>query len=273
MNTQFNDVNVRTPFVLPDMVEGDFTSDELSEDMDGLQLGFQRAKIPGGGVTQFELPGDDPEHPRYVECLEGVIVYNHYSNAYWPEGSEYDDNTPPLCQAVFGEVGYGEPGGLCVDCMLNQFGSVSKGNGKACKNMRVLYLLQSGEFVPLQLSLPPTSIKPFKDFVSGLMARRRAVFGSVVRIGLKKETSNGFTYSVATFQRLYDFSGEELNSIRAYANGFREQAKAMLHQRAELNKAAADNAIEMDSTPLQLPDNDTHFAAGVIDGERERLPA
>ena len=40
-------------FLLPDMVEGDFTSEELSEDMEGIQLSFRRAKIPGGGVTQL----------------------------------------------------------------------------------------------------------------------------------------------------------------------------------------------------------------------------
>lgn len=260
-------------FLLPDMVEGDFTSEELSEDMEGIQLSFRRAKIPGGGVTQFELPGDDPEHPQYTDSLEGVILYHHTSNAYWPEGSEYDDNTPPMCQSVFGKIGYGEPGGVCEACPLNQYGSVSKGNGKACKNMRALYLLQSGEYVPIQLMLPPTSLRPFNDFASAVfMNRRRAIYGSVVKISLKKETSNGFTYGVATFRKLYDFTGEELQKVKAYAEGFRQQAKMMLEQRVEANKAAAENVVEVASAPLQLPDNDAHFTGAIIDGEREPLP-
>lgn len=272
-NQNSNTATTFTPFILPEMIEGDFTNDELSEDMDGLQLSFQRVKIPGGGVLQFELPGDDPEHPNYIDSLEGVILYNHSSNAYWPEGSEYDDNTPPLCQSVFGKIGYGEPGGICADCVLNQFGSVSKGNGKACKNMRVLYLLQSGEYVPIQLTLPPTSIRPFNDFVSAVcLARKRAIFGSVIRIGLKRESSNGFTYSVATFRKLYDFTGEELLKIKNYANVFRDQAKTMLEQRVEANKALAETGVEIGSAPLQLPDNDAHFVGAIIDGEREELP-
>lgn len=261
-------------FVLPDMAEGDFSSEELTEDMEGLQMSFRRVKIPAGGSLQFEVPSDDPDRPAYTDYLEGVILYNHASNAYWPEGSEFDDNTPPLCQAVFGNVGYGEPGGLCADCMLNQYGTVSKGNGKACKNMRVLYLLQSGEFMPIELSLPPTSIRPFNDFVSGVcLARKRAIFGSVVRIGLRRESSNGFTYSVATFRKVYDFTGEELAGIKEYATTFRNQAKLSLEQRVESYKALAEGGVETADGPLQLPDNDAHFTGDVIDGDRDELPA
>ena len=44
----------RTPFLLPDTVAGsDFSQAELAEDMDGLNLGFQRVKIPGSGMLFF----------------------------------------------------------------------------------------------------------------------------------------------------------------------------------------------------------------------------
>lgn len=46
-------------FVLPAMAESEFSSAELAEDMDGLQMSFQRVKIPAGGTIQFELPSDD----------------------------------------------------------------------------------------------------------------------------------------------------------------------------------------------------------------------
>ena len=48
-------------FILPDMVGGEFAQSDLAEDMDGLAVQFQRVKIPGGGVLQFEVPGDDPD--------------------------------------------------------------------------------------------------------------------------------------------------------------------------------------------------------------------
>lgn len=224
-NTMVNEALAeRTAFIIPKVSDSKFSSAELADDMDGLQLSFQRAKIPGGGVLQFELPGEDPENPDYVQTLEGVILFNHSANSYWPAGSEYDDNTPPQCQSVDGKVGYGDPGGICEACDYNKFGSDPNGGGKACKNMRVLYLLRSGEMMPIQLSLPPTSIRPFTTFVnSAFLLRGRRVCSGLVQIGLRKGASNGFTYSVATFKKLRDFEGEELAQVCAYADSFRDQ--------------------------------------------------
>lgn len=274
MNNQINEAMMERKFILPQVVESSFTTEELSEDMDGLRLSFQRVKIPGGGALQFEIPSDDPENPDYAKFLEGVILFNHASNAYWAEGEEYSDNDPPLCQSMDGKLGHGVPGGLCVNCAYNTFGS--SGRGKACKNMRVLYLLRSGDYMPIQLSLPPTSIRPFNNFVNqAFLLRRRGVCSAVVQIGLKKANNGTQDYSVATFKKLYDFEGEELQQIRAYADQFREQAKEMLSQRASETEAAAAEAIEMGTIPRSLPDNEDHFAIGasVIDGEREPLPA
>ena len=152
-------METKTLFQIPQLLDGDaFTSEDLADDMEGLRLSFTRIKIPGGGHLQFEIPSGNPDVPDYAPYLEGVILYSHNSNAYWPEGSEYDDDQPPLCQSFDGKVGYGEPGGTCADCVLNQFGSDGNNKGKACKNMRMLYLLRSGEYMPIQIALPPTKI-------------------------------------------------------------------------------------------------------------------
>ena len=275
-NTMVNEALAeRTAFIIPEVSDSKFSSAELADDMDGLQLSFQRAKIPGGGVLQFELPGEDPENPDYVQTLEGVILFNHSANSYWPAGSEYDDNTPPQCQSVDGKVGYGDPGGICEACDYNKFGSDPNGGGKACKNMRVLYLLRSGEMMPIQLSLPPTSIRPFTTFVnSAFLLRGRRVCSGLVQIGLRKGSSNGFTYSVATFKKLRDFEGEELAQVCAYADSFRDQIKQTLSERASQNEAQAGDGVERVSASRVMPDNGDHFAiGGVIDGERDLLPA
>ena len=67
--------------------------------------------------------------------------------------------------------------------------------------MRDIYLLRSGEYMPLLISLPPTSIKPFKEFLNrAFVYRRRATYGSLIQIGLKKENNGSNDYSVATFR-------------------------------------------------------------------------
>ena len=262
-------------FLLPTMVEGDFSKEELAEDMDGMQMSFQRVKIPAGGVVQFEIPSDDPENPDYIKTLEGVILHHHASCAYWPEGSEYDDDATPLCSSVDGKVGVGEPGILCATCPMNQFGSGKEGRGKACKNMRQLYLLRSGDYMPMQVTLPPTSLSPFREFMNqAFVLRRRTSFSSVVQIGLKKASNGTNDYSVATFKKLYDFEGEDLAQIRAYANSFKEQIKLSLQQRATVQDEQRHTGCDYEGPVLPASEKSEHFCiSGEIDGEREALPA
>ncbi len=280
MNTQSTAMMERTPFLLPDVAANNdgFTKEELAQDIEGLQLGFQLVKIPSGGQLQFELTGEDPDNPAYARYLEGIILYSHNANAYWAGGKNDSENTPPDCQSMDGKIGYGCPGGLCADCAYNRFGSDTDpkgtGRGKACKNQRIIYLLRSGEVMPIQLSLSPTSLRPYSDFVNAaFVARRRGVCGSVVQIGLKKRSNGKDDYSVATFKRLYDFTGEELAQVRAYANSFKEQIEMILAQRAENIETEAGNGVEMERPPRVMPENEGHFEIGAeINGDRDELP-
>ena len=265
-------VDVYQDFILPTALDSDFSSEDLADDMDGLQMTMQRVKIPGGGNLQFEIRSDDPDNPDYERKLVGVILYHHLANAYWPDGSEYDDNVPPFCQSFDGKQGYGEPGGVCAACAFNQFGSTANGSGKACKNMRQIYLLRSGEYLPLQLSLPPTSLRPFNDFMNlAFVARRRPSYSAIVEIGLKRAESGGYTYSVATFRKVRDLEGEGLAAVKGYAANFKEQVKSLLAQRVENYKSDVESLTG--TAPLELADNGDHFSyPGVIDGERDELP-
>ena len=119
-------------FILPTPMDDSVSATDLSEDMEGLRLTFPKVKIPGGGVLQFEMASDNPDRPDYIPELEGILLFNHSANAYWQEGAEYDNDTPPLCQSVDGKIGHGDPGGLCASCGFNAFGSAENGRGKAC---------------------------------------------------------------------------------------------------------------------------------------------
>lgn len=268
-------------FMLPEMLESDFTSEELADDYAGLQLSFQRVKIPGGGSLQFEMPGDDPEDPDYVKTIEGVIVYSHPASAYWPEGLEYDDTVTPLCSSVDGVSGCGTPGGACAMCELNKYGTATdgKGNtakGKACKNMRHLYILRNGEYMPIMLALPPTSLKPYSDFVNAcFVTRRRPTYASIVQIGLKKAENGSNTYSVATFKKIADFTGEQLAQIKAYSTDFRVQIKEILKQRAQNLANADSDALYEENTDYTSSEDGEHFEItgnDVINGDSDDLP-
>ena len=187
-------------------------------------------------------------------------------------------NTVPLCSTVDGKQGYGTPGGACAACELNRYGTATDGKGKACKNMRILYLLQDGDYIPLQLSLPPTSLRPFNDFMNAaFVARRRPAWSSVVQIGLKRVDNGNNTYSVATFRKVEDLQPEQVGEFRAFVESFRQQAKEMLKNRAELSAAreGEEDQYATANTEYAVADSGQHFCisgADVIDGEREELP-
>lgn len=260
------------PFTLPALVESDFSADDLAADMDGLNLSFPRVKIPAGGSIQFELPTDDPDNPEYSRTLVGVLIHNHPACAYWAEGSDDEENNPPVCSSLDGKVGIGYPGGTCATCEMNKYGTSTKGRGKACKNMRVLYLLRNGEYMPLQINLPPTSLRSFQDFIQkAFILRRRGSCGSLIMISLKKE-NNGNDYSVAVFRRLYDFAGEELAQILAYSANFKEQIAQMQAQQAEAMQEQRNDLEDIEEADV-LPDSGEPFVIGqTIDGDRDGLP-
>lgn len=278
--TYNNETALTTPqeFILPGMMNNGFSAEDIGDDFDGLRLSFQRIKIPGGGALQFEIPGDNPEDPDYDKTIVGVILYNHSANAYWPAGSEYDENVAPFCSSYDGKTGQGLPGGACQFCEMNQYGTdPNGGKGKACKNMRTLYILRSGEAMPVQLSLPPTSLGPFSDFVNMAFAtRRRPTWSAIVEIGLKRVDNGTNKYSVATFRKVGDFTQEQIPQIKQYVDNFRTQIKELLKQRA----LETEGRMEANGVPDAQPRYTTtetgeHFTvsgAGVINGDVDDLP-
>lgn len=229
------------------------TGGEASYDMDeytGIEVSFPRVKIPAGGGTAFELPNpDDPDDPTVEKVLEGIIVYQHSANAYW---TDQDAQTAaPDCSSDDGITGYGNPGGNCQGCPLNQFGSGEGGVGKACKNMRQIYILRDGDAIPLLLSLPPTSLRAFQAYANNLMFAGRALSGVKTNISLKKMDNGNNTYSIAAFRTAGILEPELAKETRAYAAGFREMVKADY-----ANRHAVGAAIEIDPETGEIKDED-----------------
>jgi hypothetical protein len=215
-------------FILPAVAEGnDFAADEYED----ITPAFPRVKIPAGGALAFELPNpEDPDDPTPSKTIEGIIVYQHSANSYWEHSDT--NNTPPDCYSMDGVRGKGDPGGVCADCPLNQFGSGEGGNGKACKNMKQLYVLRSGDIIPLQLSLPPTSLKAFREYMNNLRFGGYAPSGVLTQISLKKNESNGNTFSVAAFKRTGVLSAEIAQQSKKYAADIRAQMQQIRQEMA-----------------------------------------
>ncbi|WP_026486700.1 hypothetical protein [Caldanaerobius polysaccharolyticus] len=195
-------------------------SEAMAEEMDGLPTTFDRVKIPTGGGLAFEVPGDDPNNPDMAKEIVGVIVDHHPINAFWQ--NKYDGaNNPPDCSSLDGKIGVGSPGGNCKTCPYNQFGS--DGKGKACKNMHRVYILRNGDVFPLLLTLPPTSIKPFADYLAKrVITKGLRSYEVVTKITLKKATNtSGIVYSQAQFTLEGILDKDTAEKMRMYAQGIK----------------------------------------------------
>jgi len=200
----------------------DFNLDEtMTEELDGLSLAFDRIRIPSGGSTVFELPGEDAGEPETIKEFTGVILYHHPVFAYYKE-KYTGGNTPPDCGSFDGVTGEGDPGGLCAKCRLNQFGTGENGS-KACQNRRRLYILREGEVFPLVLSLPTGSLKEFTRYIQRLLSKGQRSAGVVTKFSLKKAVNaGGLAYSQAQFSLARKLTAEELPIVA----GMAEQIKA-----------------------------------------------
>lgn len=170
----------------------------LEEDCRGLDFTLDRIKIPSGGSTNFELPGEDDNDTISSKEVVGVMLYNHPAYGYYKE-KYTGGNNPPDCGSFDGITGNGNPGGACASCPYNQFGS-GDGQAKACKNRRYVYILQEGEVLPLILSLPTGSLKEFTNYMKRQISKGRKPSQIVTKITLRKTTnSSGIAFSQAVF--------------------------------------------------------------------------
>ncbi len=192
----------------------------MAEELDGLDGGFERIKIPSAGSTVFEVPGEDPNEPDSVKEFSAVILYHHPLHAYY-KNKYTGGNQPPDCGSFDGITGEGSPGGSCSKCPYNQFGSGENGS-KACKNRRRIYVLREGEIFPLLLSLPTGSLKEFSRYIKRLLSKGKKSNSVVTKFSLKKAVnSGGIAYSQAQFTVDRQLSNEEF----ALINKLSEQVK------------------------------------------------
>lgn len=209
-------------------ISGDL-AEAVAEEMDGLgALSFDRVKIPAGGGIAFELPGEDEDDPISSPEIVGVILDHHAVNAFWRDKFN-GGNASPDCSSFDGKTGVDRETGemkSCDTCPYNQFGS--DGRGKACKNVRRLYILQEGNPVPIILALPPSSIKAFRDYIGKkIVLKGLRCFHAITKVTLKKEVNaDNITYSRAVFAFQDTLTPEQQASVE----GMRGMVKATRQQ-------------------------------------------
>lgn len=208
---------------------------ELQDEMSDLDpesgITCRKIKIPSGGGLAYEVQGEDETNVEYMKEINAVIIFTHRVGGFWP-GSYGDDeqNKIPVCSSMDGKTGLNtETGELtsCETCPLNQFGSATDqkggpGKGKACKNMRRLYMMMDGDPNFYLLTVPPTSIRDVNKQLAKIMAGGVPYTGLVVRLTLEKtQNAAGVAYSKVVIGK----SGLLPPAVSAVAKEMRRQIK------------------------------------------------
>lgn len=210
----------------------------------------------GAGLKTFSLKSgvlslDDQAMPNNEMA---VIVLDHVlENIYYGADFDVDNPTPPICFA-FGRDETIAPHknvverdqqqhDKCAGCPMNEYGTASRGRGKACANKRRLLCIPAGSFTkqgefkfiddvehyedaqPAFLKLPTTSTTAWALYVKQLAgALRRPPFAVVTKIKVVPDAKSTFKVQFEAIQELDD---EDLMEVLIKRH---EEARKLIEQ-------------------------------------------
>jgi hypothetical protein len=184
----------------------------------GLTAGdFERIKVPAGGGTAWSVQGLDGE--EMIKELAGIIIAWRDTRAYWSVPMEESDgNMPPDCYSMDARTGIGKPGGDCHKCPLAQFGSDAKGEGQACKLIRQLFLIREDNLLPEIVNLPPSSVKPARQYFLRLASKGAPCYSVITKLSLEKaKNAQGIVYAKAVLTSGGRLTSEQAQLAKQYA--------------------------------------------------------
>lgn len=156
----------------PELIERMNEVKENLESVDNFRL--PRAKMTAGGLELIE--GETP-----ILELEGVIVHTKKTNVYYDKPFNPKIKAePPRCYSKDGitpEADLKNKDGqllkpihpTCKGCPMAEFGTNSMKSGKACRNLKPVYLLLSDQAImPRMLTITPASLKLANQYLLDL---------------------------------------------------------------------------------------------------------
>ena len=196
-------------------------------------------KIDQKGGEHFVVPGlGEAEAPMDVVILDFIS-----QNTFYPGKFNAKSITPPDCIAIGKEINTMTPSEnspdkqaeACNGCPMNEWGS--DGEGKACKNTRLLAVMPpddaEGDIMLLRVS--PTGLKSFDGYVGGVSKKfGQPPIGVVTEISIVP-SGQGFTVA---------FGNARPNEHLAEHFARRAEGQALLESEPDFSSAATTKRVK-----------------------------
>lgn len=165
--------------------------------------------------------------------LVGVVVFKQKTRGYWPK-DQADDDKVPACSSQDGITGIDRDQVVhdCATCPFNAWGTGVDENGdptkgKACKEMRRLFIVRRGNVMPETVRMSPMSLKPHDKHFSARLQRGIADIDRQTVITLHQEGSGKKIYAVADFKLGDEIPMEQRIKFAAMRSAVKEFAEKM----------------------------------------------
>jgi hypothetical protein len=218
---------------------------EVQENLDAVEeFKIPRIRMTSGGAEITE--GEDP-----VSEIEGIILYAKKTNVYYAKPFNPADVNPPDCFSLDGNMPDASikapQNATCKGCPKAEFGTNSMGSGKACRNLKPLYLLTGeGAIMPRQLTISPTSLKAANAYIMDLTAAGHNYRKVRTKIEFFKENAKD-TYMKAKFKKVGTLSEQEKVDVDLLLSMWRPHLdKQMIDQRETEPVASAPSDLSGD---------------------------
>ncbi len=189
---------------LPEGIDAKAYQDLLKENMEGIENPeFPLIKILHAGTLAFQVPPDVDGNVQQKKEFSGIILLHQRVNAYWEKPfAETGGGVLPDCASYDGKTG--SVHGDCSKCKFNAFGSDNKETGKACKNMIRVFIRLDKDLLPSLLSVPPTSMREFNNYMVRLLSKKHAAVSVVTKfslVGSKNKTGIDYSKLVCSMEK------------------------------------------------------------------------
>lgn len=238
-------VVVKEATVLPSLVgaspELTARMNEVKENMESVEsFKLPRAKMTSQGFELIE--GEEP-----VTELEGVIIHTKKTNVYYAKPFNPNDVQPPDCYSLDGVTPdkqvVNPVHATCKGCPMAEFGTNSMKSGKACRNLKPLYVLLSDEAImPRQITVTPASLKSANQYLMDLTERGIAYKKVKTKITAYKENPRD-TYMKLKFTMGKKLDEQEVQNVEFLKNQWRPIMDAQLVEQRETVDTGPQRAV------------------------------